>query len=217
MRKISYVLTFLGVGLTLLFNVLSERREDWLVVRYPEVLNTIVTVYYGLHRRCEWTVTRIPNPSGGNGKFEYTDYTCREFPAPVSDGCDKENKVFCASWHTAEYLNQLAIGSGVLALLSILFGVSTHSRRRRIWKAVAGFVFLHAVLQITTFGIVTDLYSQAKFPTFERARPGVAYVVNVLSWVFALLLSAAVLTTGLAAGRGHRWAAGNRAYQPIAG
>jgi hypothetical protein len=34
----------------------------------------------------------------------------------------------------------MAVGFGVMALLSLLIGVSTHSRRRRVWKAVAGFV-----------------------------------------------------------------------------
>jgi hypothetical protein len=37
-------------------------------------------------------------------------------------------------------LAQLAVGFGVMALLALLIGVSTHSRRRRVWKAVAGLV-----------------------------------------------------------------------------
>jgi len=41
------------------------------------------------------------------------------------------------------YFVELAMGFGALSLLSILVGVSTGSRRRRIWRAVAGLVLLH--------------------------------------------------------------------------
>ena len=51
--------------------------------------------------------------------------------------------MFCAEWTSAGYSAQLGIGFGVLALLALLFGVSTHSRRRRVWKAVAGLVTLN--------------------------------------------------------------------------
>jgi len=34
----------------------------------------------------------------------------------------------------------IAIGFSAVALAAIVFGVTTHSRRRRIWKAVTGLV-----------------------------------------------------------------------------
>lgn len=46
---------------------------------------------------------------------------------------------------------------------------------------------------------------------------GLGYVLNVVSWIFAIAVVFGVVTTGLSADAGHRWAAGNRAYQPIAG
>ena len=114
-----------------------------LVVKNPEVLHTKVTVYYGLMRRCELDIVDIPGPS--KGKLSYTNYECRKFPAPVSDGCDKEHRKFCAAWTTAGYASELSIGFGALSILAIFFGVSTHSRRRRIWRAVASLVSLQGV------------------------------------------------------------------------
>ena len=46
---------------------------------------------------------------------------------------------------------------------------------------------------------------------------GAAYVLGTLAWVLAVLVTFGVIVTGMAANRGHRWAAGNRSYQPIAG
>lgn len=46
---------------------------------------------------------------------------------------------------------------------------------------------------------------------------GVAYVLGTLAWIFAVFAAFGVTITGMAANRGHRWAAGNRAYEPIAG
>lgn len=46
---------------------------------------------------------------------------------------------------------------------------------------------------------------------------GTAYVLNTVSWVLALVTGGAVIVTGISAEKGHRWAAGNRAYQPIEG
>ncbi|KAG9316602.1 hypothetical protein JVU11DRAFT_2656 [Chiua virens] len=120
-----------------------------------------------------------------------------------------------------------------MALVSLLIGVSTHSRRRRVWRAVAGLVLLHALFQLATFVLVTIVYSNNTFYEFAHARPGrrpvivkldqyssasgLGYVFNAVSWVVGLLVGCAVIVTGMAADRGHKWAAGNRAYQPIRG
>ncbi|KAI0088035.1 hypothetical protein BDY19DRAFT_985746 [Irpex rosettiformis] len=215
MRKTSYVVTFFVVAVSLLLNVFSIQRSDWLIVRYPEVLGSRLTVEYGLMRSCEYQAVRLP--VGGGSKIEYSDYRCRSFPARVKDGCEKENQTFCVEWTTAGYLSELATGFGAVSTLAIVFGVTTHSRRRRIWKMVAALVALHAICLIGTFAIITDTYNQANFPGFERARPGVAYILGTLAWVTAVLLTFGVTVTGTAASMGHRWAAGNRAYTPIQG
>jgi len=216
MRKTSYVVTFFAVVLSLILNTLSARRPDWLVVISPEILHTQITVQYGLSERCELEVVDVPGQPG-DGRLEYTNYTCRKFPTPVSDSCEKENRVFCTSWTSAGYATELAIGFAALSLVTIVIGVSTHSRRRRIWRAVAGLVILHTLLQIMAFGIVTEMYRTSSYPSFEQARPGAAYVLNVLSWILGVAIAFGVITTGISADKGHRWAAGNRAYHPIAG
>jgi len=109
----------------------------------PEILHTQITVQYGLSERCELEVVDVPGQPG-DGRLEYTNYTCRKFPTPVSDSCEKENRVFCTSWTSAGYATELAIGFAALSLVTIVIGVSTHSRRRRIWRAVAGLVILHS-------------------------------------------------------------------------
>lgn len=80
---------------------------------------------------------------------------------------------------------------------------------------------------------MTELYSKNSFAAFEHAKPGkvslyeelnrysslagLGYVFNTISWVVGFLVGCAVIVTGIAADRGHKWAAGNRAYQPIRG
>jgi len=86
----------------------------------------------------------MPRPPD-RGKTINRDYECRKFPTSVTDRCDKENKTFCLAWTSAAFLNEIALGFGPISLLAILFGVSTHSRRRRIWTAVAGLVLLQGV------------------------------------------------------------------------
>ncbi|KAI8992896.1 hypothetical protein BD414DRAFT_412310 [Trametes punicea] len=215
MRKTSYVVAFFAVITTMILNVVSVQRPDWLVVHDQDILHKSVVVEYGLTRRCELKVIEIP--SGNGGTLTYTNYDCRPFPMRVTDRCEKENSQFCMVWGTAGYFGELGIGFAVVACLAILFGVSTHSRRRRIWKSVSVLVALHVLSQIIVFGVVTHLYRTDAFPSFEHARPGLAYVSNVLSWVFGILVTAGVVTTGISAQRGHRWAAGNRAYRPISG
>jgi hypothetical protein len=104
-----------------------------------EFLHTKYIVRYGLMQRCERQVLRIPDPDG-DWQEVFTAFKCRDFPKSVSDRCEKENRLFCVEWTSAGYLAHMAIGFSVMALFSLLVGVSTHSRRRRVWKAVAGFV-----------------------------------------------------------------------------
>ncbi|KAF8161085.1 hypothetical protein B0H34DRAFT_653382 [Crassisporium funariophilum] len=214
MRKTSYFIAFAALALALVLNVLSARRPDWLVVHYNDIPYTQVTVTYGLDRRCELTISKIPGPSG-DGKISYSNYECRHFPASVTDRCEKENKGFCAAWTSAGYLDQIALGFVSVSLAAILFGVSTHSRRRRIWRAVVALVLLQAACQVATFAVVTEMYRTSRYPSFEHARPGAAYVLHTLSWVISIMVALGVIMTGISADAGHRWAAGNRAYQPI--
>lgn len=155
------------------------------------VYSSKFVVKYGLLELCERSHIVIPSPDTSGGKLEWTDYKCRPFPTRVSDRCDKENRDFCILWTTAGYLDEMGVLMGVVASLSIIFGVTTHSRRRRIWRAVAAFVALHseyrallytsihvhnhiyaASLQIATFAIVTDAYNNETYAAFEHARPG---------------------------------------------
>ena len=96
---------------------------------------------YGLNRRCQTNIIEIPGPN--NGTIKYANYECRPFPMRVQDGCEKENKKFCMIWGTASYFGELGIGFAVVACLAIMFGVTTHSRRRRIWKSASVLVALH--------------------------------------------------------------------------
>ena len=99
----------------------------------PKVLNIQITVYYGFAERCE--ETEFPDHDSALG--------CRPFPTKDSDGCDRTYRSFCTLWSTAGYISYLAIGFGAVACAAIVFGVSTHSRRKRIWKVVATLVALH--------------------------------------------------------------------------
>ncbi|KAK2463282.1 hypothetical protein APHAL10511_004937 [Amanita phalloides] len=215
MRKISWAFTFVAVVITLAMSIVSLRRPDWLIAKTHEVLHTKITVYYGLMKRCELDEIKLPGPSNGN--LSYAKYECRKFPASVSDGCDKENRNFCAAWTTAGYAAELSAGFGALTILAIFFGVSTHSRRRRVWRAVAGLISLQAIFQVMAFAIVTHAYQDSWYPTFDYARPGLGYVLSVLTWVIGLLTAFGVVTMGVSAEKGHRWAAGNRAYRRIDG
>jgi hypothetical protein len=100
--------------------------------------------------RCQRSVVSIPGPSKG-GHLEYTDYECRPFPLSVQDKCDDENRLFCAVWTSAHYFTELGIGFAGMALVALLIGVSTHSRRRRVWRAVAGLVILHGKYHMNAF------------------------------------------------------------------
>lgn len=215
MRKTSYVVTFFLVLISLTLNFLAVTRNDWLIDNGREILYSRTIVRYGLLKRCERQVMRIPDTSG-DWHNVYTDFKCRNFPKSVSDHCDEENRLFCAEWTSAGYSAQLGIGFGVLALVTLLFGVSTHSRRRRVWIAVAGLITLNALFSMITFIIVTDLFRTSGLPDFAYAKLGPAWFVNLLSWHFSFIIVFGVIWTGKAADKGHKWAAGNRAYTRIA-
>ncbi|KAJ7680328.1 hypothetical protein DFH06DRAFT_1162668 [Mycena polygramma] len=209
MRKTSYAITALAVICTTIFTILSLTRTDWVVTRY-EALNASYEAKYGLAKVCQRLVI-------GRGSPRFEDFECRKFPMREKDSCDEENQFFCAAWASAGYAVQLAIGFGALSLVTVLFGVSTHSRRRRIWRAIAGLIVLQSLLQVVAFALIVDLYRTGRYPTFDDARLGPALIFNAVAWVFGILTAISVIVTGTAADRGKRWAAGNRAYQPIEG
>jgi len=211
MRKTSYVVTFFVTFVILILNVLSAEQPDWLVITDPEVVEGVKsTVRYGLMELCERKVVE-------DGRIRYTDYKCRPFPMLVVDHCEKENRYFCTAFTSARYCTELGIGFAALALVALLIGVSTHSRRRRIWRAVAGLVALHATFQLVVFALITELYHRGRYAPFDEARLSSGYYMNAVSWISGMLLVGGVVTTGISADKGHAWAAGNRAYRPISG
>ncbi|KAF8893344.1 hypothetical protein BD779DRAFT_1505702 [Infundibulicybe gibba] len=200
MRLLSYFLAFLAVTVTLTLNIVSTLRPEWIVVRYPEVIGTRITLSYGLLQLCELKVIRVNLPSSAEPHASHM-HTSRGHEA-----CDGAGKPFCMRWSTAGYAEMVAVGCAALALFSILLGVTTHSRRRRVWKAVAGFVFLHGVLQMIGFAVVTDVYRTER--RFEQGRPGIGYVMITVSWILDILVAGAVVIAGISADYGHEWARG---------
>ena len=151
-------------------NVFSIRRTDWLVAEeHSDVLHTTITISYGLTQSCQKTITRIGDK---NGKIKYSDFTCRPFPSRTRDGCEDDNEDFCATWAGAGYVDYLTTGLSAVAPIAVLFGLSTKSRRRRVWKALAGLTMLQAITGVIAFGLITDMYQRKKYPGFDHARPG---------------------------------------------
>jgi len=217
MRKTSYAYAFIAVALTLVLNILSATSPNWILVQGSELQGHKTTAKYGFGQFCERSVFNVPDTKG-DSRLVYTDYECRPFPQRVRDGCeDGDNGMYCVLWSSAGYTAGLGIGFGALACLALIFGVSTHSRRRRIWRAVAGLVAFHALWQLMAFIIVTSMYNSAIFRPYSSVKYGSAYVMNIFAWAFSIITAGAVIYTGIAANKGHRWAAGNRAYRPIGG
>jgi hypothetical protein len=117
----------------------------------PELLNLRTTIYYGFTQRCE--EIRYPGSDRDLLSFE-----CRPFPTKDSDGCDGANESFCTLWYTAGYVSYLALGFGAVACSAIVFGVSTHSRRKRIWKVVAALIALHGTPESCSVSIRNALH-----------------------------------------------------------
>lgn len=202
MRKISYVTAFVVVTANLAINAISTASTNWMVLVLPKIFDVQTTVYYGFTKRCQ----RAEFPDGE------VSLKCQPFPTKDSDACDQKYGSFCTLWSTASYISYLAIGFGAVACTAIAFGVSTHSRRKRIWKVVAALIALHGLSQLVTFILVTDTYRLGNFPlsTFATSRLGYSWYLNLLSWVLSMATTVVILYTGVAASRGERWAAGNR-------
>lgn len=211
MRKTSWAITFVSVAVLLTLSLLSLFLPYWLIVRSTVASHTKTAIYYGLMEHCRLVEVNLPDNQ--NNSNSYTIYECRKFPTSLLDGCEKENRTFCATWVTAGYAAELSAGFAALTTLTILFGVSSRARRRRMWRAVAGLLSLHVLLQIITFGVVTVAFFQTHYPKFERAQFGLSYVFSVLTWVIGILTVAGVVVTGRSAEKGNRWAAGNRTYR----
>ncbi|KLO09473.1 hypothetical protein SCHPADRAFT_907699 [Schizopora paradoxa] len=219
MCKTSYFVTFLAVGVSLTLNILSITQPNWLTAHPPDIFHTDTRITYGLLEHCQSTLIDFPGP-GESGKIRYSDYTCRPFPTLKDDGCDAEDgngkrRNFCVLWWLAGYASELSVVFGGAAALAIVFAVTTRSRRRRVWRAVASLEVFHATFKILCFGLITDLYLTSRLPLFEYARPGPAFVLNILSWTLDVFIFFGVLITGLSADAGHAWAAGNRAYRSL--
>ncbi|KAG2015551.1 hypothetical protein CC2G_008812 [Coprinopsis cinerea AmutBmut pab1-1] len=163
MRKIAYAVSFVSLAIALILSAISAARVDWCVLLHPRCpskptlnlprlvvktiskpLYTTITDSYGLHRTCELTITQVPGPGEGDGKITYRNNECRPFPNKVKDDCDGKNQGFCAVWTGAAYVDYVSVGFGALALLSILFGMSTRSRRMRVWRALAGLAMMQS-------------------------------------------------------------------------
>ncbi|KAJ2922740.1 hypothetical protein H1R20_g14356, partial [Candolleomyces eurysporus] len=215
MRKTPYVIAFVATVIIIVFNILSIRRVDWIVAKArSDILRTTITTSYGLNKVCELTLTRVPGRDK-NDEIVYRDYECRPFPSRSKDGCEKENSGFCATWTGAGYVDYLATGFSAITPLVILFGVSTHPRRRRIWRALAGMTMLQSLTGLIAFAMITDTYTREQYPGFRDAELGKAYIFHTLSWILSFLVSVGIALTGYAAEKGQAWAAGTRGYLPI--
>ena len=117
-----------------------------------ELYGVKLTSRYGLTQVCEETIAKLPGMPDGND-VSWTKVECRPFPARVKDACEKENHYFCIVWTTAGFLSELAAGFAVVSCLTLVFGVTTHSRRRRIWRAVAALVALHGTFPLHHDGL----------------------------------------------------------------
>ena len=108
----------------------------------PDLLGTRTVIHYGLFERCELQQVHIPG-GGPNGRIDYSNYSCRAFPQRKLDACDDENRNFCLLWSSAAYIAVVSAFVGGTAALGLVFGVTTHSRRRRVWRAVVVLVGWH--------------------------------------------------------------------------
>jgi len=209
MKGSHYATTFLLVVFVLVLNVVSFTRTEWFITS-RQVAGVRLISRYGLTRRCSYV--HLSTPTG----IEYNDFQCRPFPTEEDDGCDdKSNRYFCNMWKSAAYVHLLAIQLASVTLIVIFGAVFTESSRRRSWKLIANLIFLNALCQIYTFGIITDLWRTSDYRPLENAEIGDAYIMGTASWIIATILTAAVAATGIAANQGQTWAAGSYSYRPI--
>ena len=130
---------------------------------------------YGLNRRCEQTTAEIP---GGDGKITYGSYECKNFPPKQ---CWKEIQGFCSAWSSAGYLDMIAIGFSAVSLAAIIFGVTTHSRRRRIWRAVAGLVTMAGELFMLLFNGHPKLLPPAISKVYSKSHRSHSLPSNIMT------------------------------------
>jgi len=65
----------------------------------------------------------------------------------------------------------IAIGFSAVSLAAIIFGVTTHSRRRRIWRAVAGLVTMAGELFMPFFNGRPKLLPSAISKVYSKSHP----------------------------------------------
>lgn len=113
-----------------------------LVATYDPSPDSHVVVRFGLNERCERVTVFTPEPDHDSDPVVEV-LECRPFPFGVRDGCKHPGTLVCAAWTSAQYFSELGCWCAGAALVALLFGVSTHSRRQRVWRAVAGLVLMH--------------------------------------------------------------------------
>jgi len=144
------------------------------------------------------------------------EYKCRKFPARST--CERDGESFCIAWSSAGYASQLSVIFATAALLALtLANISTRARRRTAWKIVSSLVAFHGLLQITTMALVAQLLRSYPANFAQGTHLSISFWLNTTSWVLDVLLVVGLVTTGIYAEKGHRWAAGRRPYHPIPG
>ncbi|KAH8083745.1 hypothetical protein BXZ70DRAFT_572117 [Cristinia sonorae] len=212
MRDRIYLIAFFAILFTFTLNVISVRRNDWVIVK-EKVYSSRIIIKYGLFVRCERSHVVFPLP-GDDSNVEWSDYQCRPFPRGKADRCDV-HQGFCNAWVAAGYLTRLSELVAVVALLAIVLGSTIYPTRRGFWKVVAGLTGFHATLQLVTFWIIAD--ASDVYTRFDHSYSGAAYAMNTISWVVGSLTTIGFAIAGIAADRGQSWAAGHAAYQSISG
>ncbi|KLO03923.1 hypothetical protein SCHPADRAFT_948173 [Schizopora paradoxa] len=93
MRKTSYFVTFLVVGVSLSLNILSITQPNWLTAHPPNIFHTDTCITYGLLECCQSMLIDFPGPD---------------------DGCDADDgnsgrRNFCVLWWSAGFVSELSI------------------------------------------------------------------------------------------------------------
>src|SRR5260221_13132962 len=70
-----------------LYHRLIKIIDDRLIDSGREFLYSRFVVKYGLMKRCERQVLKVPDASG-DWQYVYTAFKCRDFPKSVSDRCE---------------------------------------------------------------------------------------------------------------------------------
>lgn len=218
MRKIPYLISFVGVLTSFALSFASFEIPQWVSAQSPKGLPTAESVSWGLYQRCERTIVKAPTSSDPNAY--YTEYNCRDYPSKKYHDCQREVDNFCILWSTAGYSSQLSLALGAAALVALLVvstGFSTRARRRTAWQGVAALTGLHGALQIVAMAIIVHLHRTSGYPLFEHAKLSTSFILSTISWSLDVFIIAGLLISAWAASRGERWAAGRRGYHSISG